>query len=79
LSDSQDLNAKSRQSGELGPDGEPLDGGEYDEGFYSRSGKSRKSGFSRDSPYKDGGRSARIKSVLSEKDPDFVDVVGNKP
>ena len=74
---SKDLNAKSRQSGEvaLGPDGEPLD--EFGEGLFTRSGKSRKSVYS-DTPTKDERKSARINAALHEKDVEFVEMVKNR-
>ncbi|XP_067943114.1 regulator of G-protein signaling 22-like [Watersipora subatra] len=73
-----DLNAKSRQSGQvaLGPDGVPID--DFGDGMFARSGKSHKSGFSRETPTKDEQKSARINAVLHDKEADFVDMVKNR-
>ena len=78
----QDLNAKSRASGEiaLGPDGEPVEGDEFGDGLFNpRSGKSRKSVYSRDTPTKDEMKSARINAMLHEKEVEFVDMVKSRP
>lgn len=76
----QDLNAKSRASGEiaLGPDGEPIETDEFGEGLYNpKSGISRKSGSYRDEV--DERKSARINALLLEKEVEFTDQVKSRP